>query len=64
MNRSHKHLWLSVCFVAAAAAQTPPAPLPAFEVASVKSIKPSTTVWLWIDWVQHLLRCPIQPGGG
>jgi len=24
----------------------------------------STTVWLWIDWVQHLLLCQIQPGEG
>ena len=24
----------------------------------------STTIWLWIDWVQHLLLCLIHPGGG
>jgi hypothetical protein len=23
----------------------------------------STTIWLWIDWVQHLRLCLIQPGG-
>jgi DNA-binding transcriptional ArsR family regulator len=22
-----------------------------------------TTIWLWIDWVQHLRRCLIQPAG-
>jgi hypothetical protein len=22
----------------------------------------STTIWLWIDWVQHLRLCPIPPG--
>jgi hypothetical protein len=24
----------------------------------------STTIRLWIDWVQHLPLCPIQPDGG
>jgi S1-C subfamily serine protease len=28
------------------------------------SIGKSTTMWLWINWVQHLLLCLIQPGGG
>jgi hypothetical protein len=23
----------------------------------------STTIWLWIVWVQHLRLCLIQPGG-
>lgn len=23
----------------------------------------STTLWLWINWVQHLRLCPIPPGG-
>jgi len=23
----------------------------------------STTIWLWIGWVQHLRLCLIQPGG-
>jgi hypothetical protein len=23
----------------------------------------STTIWLWIDWIQHLRLCRIQPGG-
>ena len=23
----------------------------------------STTIWLWIDWIQHLRLCLIQPGG-
>jgi hypothetical protein len=23
----------------------------------------STTIWLWINWVQHLRLCLIQPGG-
>jgi hypothetical protein len=25
--------------------------------------KQSTTIWLWINWVQHLRLCLIQPGG-
>jgi uncharacterized protein (TIGR03435 family) len=37
MNRlSQRTFWLSVCLTVAAAGQTPPAPVPAFEVASVK----------------------------
>lgn len=34
---SHRNFWLPVCFVVAAAGQTPTAPAPAFEVASVKN---------------------------
>ena len=26
-------------------------------------LRQSTTIWLWINWVQHLLLCLIQPGG-